>query len=302
MKNKRALKRSERQYGSAMTLGKHRCRCILAALLFCLLPGFVSLAQNSGTVNDLDKLYVPDKGSVFNEGSERNLAKEVKEGPDFHNVIEFHGGYLLRNIFALQYERRLTDQFSVQAGLGKVFGTDRIQALISPDDINLLGNTGSAPSSEPLGKILTDGTYKGSNLYFSLAFRLYYQRGYLFNYYNDGNHGGYLEAGIRYYGNKMNYQTPESDPTVIAPVSTIDVKSTIYYMNFGFYFATDGKPRTTHHFYMGLGIRNSSFDELAGKEVNGQYGGSASVDVLTPNRETLLYPVFQLGYELGLGF
>jgi hypothetical protein len=240
-------------------------------------------------------MYLPDNSSIFNEGGEKNLAKEGKAGLDFHNVIEFHAGYLFRNIFALQYERRFTDQFSVQAGLGKVFGKDRMQSSLGRGNIDLFNGTGN--SSVDVFTLVENATYMGPNLYFSFAFRFYFES----NYYTDSNHGGYLEAGVQYYGNKLSYQSISADTSVRVAPATVNVRNTIYHLNWGYFLATEGKVKTTHHFYIGAGMRSSSYDVFNSKTFNGMYG-STTLDVISSKRETYIYPTFQVGYEFGFGF
>jgi hypothetical protein len=286
--------------------------CFLFVLLASLLSGSVCLSQNTGTPNDLDKNYIPEKSSILNEGGTGSKSRDGRNAPDYHNVIEFTPGLLIRNIFALQYERKITESFSVQAALGAVYGIDRIQKIESPDKsfFNSSGSVGNA-STVNLGSMLNQSVFTGPNVYLGFALRLYYEGS---NRYN-GNYWGsrgrdydntesrrYLEAGLRYFGNTVQISNNFSGGDVnIEGTPVINIRSVFYFINWGYHFETDGKIATTHNIFFGFGLRNSSYDVFK-TDLNRRSSNGGNLETITASRESILLPTFQFGYEFGLGF
>ena len=261
-------------------------------LLGLTLPAQYSFAQKNGPPNELDKNFVPDKNSVFNTKSPGG--REYVRSGEIHNIIEFHPGYLVRNIFALQYERRLNDILGVQGGLGVCYGKDYFQMVMSPEG-DFFGS--STVSSVKLNDILSKGNTLNPNAFLNFALRVYTSGYYYGNY--DGQ--GYIELGFRTYKNTIAF-----DASSIAGNGGIMVggpevvKNMIYYINYGYHLESDGKIPTTHNFYFGFGLRRTSYSGFTSNQTSGSY--TTTVNTMNSSIQNVIYPIVQVGYELGFGF
>lgn len=275
-------------------------------LTCCLMAGVRTTAQNSGPPNDLDKNYVPDKASLFNESNPGNVSGKSGAPVDYHNVIEWTPGLIFRNIFALHYERKLTRFFSVQGALGAVFGKDRMQQIENPTGDFFSGTNSQTGSSVPLGTMLSQGTFVGPNVFLGVAARLYFSgwSNYASRYENYSENRIYIDFGIRHYGNTITVSsTPNnSGGAEISGTPTVNIRSTMYYLNWGYHLETEGKIVTTHNFFMGVGLRNSSYEAFKSTNVTGAYGNTTTINSVTTTRESITLPTIHFGYELGFGF
>jgi hypothetical protein len=268
-------------------------RFLVAGLsVFLLLSSHLAYCQKGGAPNDLDKNYVPDKNSVLNS---KGNADKSSRAFDCKNIIEFTPGLLIRNIFAVQYEHKFNDYLSLQGGLGLVYGKDMLQAALNPAD-DFLGNTNSTVK---LGDLLSKGITVNKTAYLSAAVRVYTNGGGYYGYY-DGS--GYFEVGFRHYSNSLQIS---GNPTAgnggqIVNDPIVDIKSNIYYLNYGFHLETDGKLPTTHNFFLGFGIRSTSYNSFESQNTNSNYSNSVNVMSATA-RESILTPTVLFGYELGFG-
>ena len=72
-------------------------------------------AQNN-SLGDLDAKYVPPAGSIF------QIDKRITSGGsvsfDYKNIIKYEASLITRGVTAVEYERHITDFFSVAGGLG----------------------------------------------------------------------------------------------------------------------------------------------------------------------------------------
>ncbi len=277
----------------------YRIKVIIFVVLFGFLNSGLKSQNAPGLPNDQDKNYVPDKTSIFNSDGKNGTKERTSNNSEIHDLIELNPFMLARNIFALQYEHKFGDMFGVQGGLGYCYGKDYMQTIIPTWEDNGGSNIDDAT-------LLTKGVYKGSSLYLSLAARLYFNS---YNRYSGDENTGYLEMGIRHYKNSMLM----SDSTAITTgggqggyihgAPTADIVTNLYYLNYGYHFATDGKIRTTHHFYFGFGIRNSTYNQFDSYQAyNNSSGNSSTYYVMTPVTKTSVNFVVQCGYELGIAF
>lgn len=270
----------------------------LIPFIFC----FKVNAQQAPAPNELDNLYTPDKNSLFNSNSSTGSSGSSGGSSDMTLAFKFNPGFLIRNTAAVFTQYWLSDGIGLEGGLGYCYNKDNLMSLVSYSDMTLKETS----SSLSLGEILERGNYSsGPNIFTSLSTRFYWS-----NYYNDNNY--YFEIGTRYYNNTITIPPSSSDPNsssydynVIKGNPRLSVRSWVFNMNYGLQFTTDGSVRTVHDFYLGFGVRSTSYNifDMEERVVN-NYGYSTSeyVHEKTVSRESVLVPVVLLGYVFGLGF
>jgi hypothetical protein len=261
------------------------------AVLFLLSSHFAS-GQKGGAPNDLDKNYIPDKNSVLNA---KGSVDKSDRGFDCKNIIEFTPGLLIRNIFAVQYEHKFNEYLSLQGGLGFVYGKDLLQSVINSNG-DFFGNSSSTIK---LGELLDKGTTLNKTAYLSAAIRVYTGTGGYYGYY-DGS--GFFEMGIRHYSNNLQISNKNSSGSSAQFLNdpVVDIISNIYYLSYGGHLETDGKLPTTHNFYLGFGIRTTSYNSFTTQGYN-SYNSNAVNVMSATDRSNFLNPMVLFGYELGFG-
>ena len=265
-----------------------------------------SFAQNS---NDLDKQYTPDKSSIFNnEGSSSSQGKNKNTNDvDISNAIKFNFGLLVRNTAGLYWERKVSDRFTIQPGIGLCYGKDKLMQEIG-------GSMDMTPQNQrtntvPFGSLLSQGNLTGVNIFTSLACRIYFG-----NYYYGGEtfQGGYLEINVRYSSMNVDIPTTGSSatngyaggaPYYIPGLPTVNFRTVSYYLTYGYQLCTTGKIKTTHDFYFGFGFRSVKYDSYILENTSNQYTGTADYTYISSGtRATALIPSLVAGYVLGFGF
>lgn len=282
-------------------------RIFLYFFLFLSAVNF-SLAQDAPPQgNDLDKLYTPDKNSVFNNeaGSGSQAKNKTVNEINISNAVKFNFGLLVRNTAAFFWERKIANQFTIQPGIGVCYGKDRLMQEIG-GDMDMTPYV-SRSGTVPFGSLLKQGNFRGVNLFASFAFRLYTG-----NYYYGGEtfQSGYFEVNVRYSSMNVDILTtaPSSSGSstgsnyYILGNPTVNFRTESYYFIYGYQFCTTGKTKTTHDFYCGAGFRSIKYDSFA-LDNSQQYSGSVGYTYIsTGTRAAALIPSLVAGYVLGFGF
>ncbi|MFI5150560.1 MAG: hypothetical protein ACHQRM_12555 [Bacteroidia bacterium] len=276
-------------------------RFLISCAFFFALSGITRAQNPAGVPNDQDKNFVPDKNSIFNAEGKTGSKESHAAVQEIHEVIEMNPFLFVRNIFALQYEHKFFEMLGVQGGLGVCYGKDYMQTFAG--DVF----SGSSSTGVDDKTILNKGTFKGPNLYLSAAVRLYFNT---YSRYTYEERTGYLEMGVRHYKNSMLISDTTSIVSgggqggIIRGKPTADVVTNLFYMNYGYHFATEGKIRTTHKFYFGFGLRNSkwdSFDSYQGYNP-GTYNNQTYYVKNPTVTKTSMNFIAQFGYELGISY
>jgi hypothetical protein len=268
--------------------------------LLCLLVAFGLYSQDKeikpGKPNDLDKLYTPDKNSSnpSNGSSSSNNGASGKS-----NLVKFNFALLARSTFALFYERKITDGFSVQGGLGYCYGKDKAQFVMSEGDYIYFSDN---KSSLNLGDIIYNGTYRnGANPFLSASFRFAYN-GLYSGWYGNEDRNSYIELGMRYYSHHYDYRNSKNSYEIINGGTNLSVRNLCYMVTWGYQFETDTKLVTSHEFYTGAGLRRSKYNMFTSTQTQ----GSSYQTIITHNKSSLkevaISPIFTVGYVLGFGF
>ena len=277
-------------------------------LLAFLLASLCVFAQdNPLEKNEQDKIYTPDKNSIFSNGATGSSDNSSHPESEIHNAIKFNPTLLLlRNITAFYYERSITNGLTVQGGFGVCNNSDKIMQVGVAGDILL-----SQPKStiRP-DEIMSKGRFLSGTMV-SASLRIYYSNYY--NYYESFN-SGYFEVGLRAYSNKFTldnnvpviYNGNSSYPLYpYTTGGTVLFNNTLFFFNYGYELCTSGKIKTTHDFYIGFGIKSTSFDKFIPQQeyIPDQQGQQQLVYVnVKYGRESFMMPAILFGYVFGFGW
>src|SRR3990167_1976126 len=212
----------------------------------------VHAQKNKGEPNELDKLYIPTQNSVFNPGKSSTKNSSPSEN---NNAIKFNPVLLTRSIGALFYEKWLSDEISVQGGLGICYNKDIMMGKLS--EIQREFNfSRDATSSFNISDIMLRGEFSsGSTPFISFAFRFFGS-----GYYDSES---YFELNFRYYSNTLKIpDATESYNKRVLDLPEVTVRNFNYLLTYGYQVYTSGKIRTSHDFYYGIGLRNTSYDSF----------------------------------------
>lgn len=276
------------------------CQAFKRLLFFVFTTAALSLfAQKKGaTPNRLDEQYVPGNNSIFNsEGaSSDGNNRSSNDDMEINYTMKANPLMAFRGVFPLYYERFLTDYLSLQAGLGICFNKDIVMVTAS----NVF-SVEDAKSSISISEMITTFDYSGDKtLYFSLTGRFYIDT------YSD--QGTYMELGVRYQQFDLLYKKEVSPQDKFSQIqgTRVDVTTVNFPFIWGYqkYFGNNFK--SVHDFYVGLGIKNISYDAFKYEKITipstQNTSGKIEIDVHTKtSRESLLVPAFLMGYSLGFG-
>ncbi|MFI5151130.1 MAG: hypothetical protein ACHQRM_15465 [Bacteroidia bacterium] len=267
-------------------------------------------AQEKGLPDKRDSLYTPIRSSLWGTSE----GKGKSDGAFFRNAFELNLEPFIRSIAAIQYERRLAPIFSLEGSLGLVYGSDPLLHNES-NAMDFMSN--SATSSMHLGIILDKATYSGGGFFYSFSLRLYYTAsGWASNWHTtndafgrphsyyaddglDHSHAAYLEVGMRSY----SYHVKVSGDWETSPIAgnpEMLISNFVYYVNTGWHFAPDWNVKTTHNFYLGIGLQKTTYNVFKLTTYNASPSGYEHV--MSSARETTGLPELLFGYELGFGF
>ena len=255
--------------------------------------------------NEQDKIYTPDKNSIFYNGGNNSSDRTIDES-EIHNAVKFNPGLLVRSVAAVFYERNITNGITVQGGLGSCYNMDKLMAVGVDADLGL-SNT---KSTLPLSEIITTGRFvSGGNLFTAASVRFFYE-----NYYTsyESFNSGYFEIGLKFYSNNIRVDDNTSAYYLnnnnynLTTGGLVTIRNAVYQITYGYELYTRGKVKTTHDFYIGLGVRNTSYNlfKLEDMYLTNQQGQSqlVAVNVKSTQRESTVLPAFMLGYVFGFGW
>jgi hypothetical protein len=249
-----------------------------------------------GKPNELDKQYNPGNSSSLQGGS----STDDGGGPstEVKNIVKLNFGLFVRNTFAVHYQRRITDDFSVQGGIGYCYGTDRAYLLTDGDDFSLT----ETKSDLRLGAIVKNGSFRqGANPFLAASVRFNFN-GWYSSYYGSGDGNSYIDLGIRYVGQHYFINKLSDNSGTIAP-SSVAVRNTWYTLIYGYQVEAGRKLITTHEFYVGGGIRKSTFDAFQMNQIQNPYTYSYDYQYSkSGSRDKMFSIAVVIGYVLGFGF
>lgn len=261
-----------------------------------------------GQPNELDKQYAPGGTSAFSStgdnGPSASSSPNKSSEPDFKNVVKNNIGLWPRSIAAFGYERFLTEDISAEGWLGTAYKRDGIFAFIG-SDISSTSSNVTQQNIVSLKNIYKYGKSNGIALYLGASVKFHFTG---WNYY-WGDNTSYLELGMRTYGNKLDISSLGSVnngsgvTTEFSGDTDVNVRQVNYLVNYGYRFTTDGKVKTSHELYMGIGLRNVSYDAYEQQEIYNSWLGNYEYKYIkTGVRLSSSMPLFVMGYILGFGF
>ena len=159
-------------------------------------------------------------------------------------------------------------------------------------------------SARPTGRFVS-----GGNLFTAASVRFFYE-----NYYTsyESFNSGYFEIGLKFYSNNIRVDDNTSAYYLnnnnynLTTGGLVTIRNAMYQITYGYELYTRGKVKTTHDFYIGLGVRNTSYNlfKLEDMYLTNQQGQSqlVAVNVKSTQRESTVLPAFMLGYVFGFGW
>ncbi len=289
----------------------------LVALLVCSMK--LSLAQEDlGQANELDKMYVPDKNSIFNSDAKTNSSGNDDSSPiDIKNNISFNPTLLSRSVLALFYERFFGDQYSIKGGLGVCYEIDKIQSIAY--DVGFAGEFFSEPTSTvSITRIMQEGIFQAPRLYSSISVRVHWDS------FFGGSWNPYFEINAQqsFYTLKMNassinyneiysnynYGNSNNTSGLIGNRTDVSIRNTSINLIYGTQFVTSGKIKTTHDFFIGIGGKKTSYNQFQtglktiSDPTKTRQDLTIQVEESKYGRESVLIPSVLLGYSFGFGF
>ena len=177
------------------------------------------------------------KVTVFKPGTEATKSEDPAPTVTLMNVIKWNNYLLLRGVFMINYERKLNDNISVEAGLGLTYRDWIFESTKLGQDLDLFASN----FNKPIIKLATE---------FGLR---YYPNGH------DNFEGFYLSPMVSYRGYGFETQGLNSG-TYPLPGATnnkpgytfVDLQAKIGYQ-FESFFSWD----ILRDFYVGVGYRNA---------------------------------------------
>lgn len=280
-----------------MIIGKViKFKCIV--FFFAAFP-LLAEAQNEGAYEELDKKYTPPVNSLLGSGKNQGKGKSYDDS-DISHSVKFNPIILSRSIVAFFYEGTLSDDITVQGGLGLSYKKDIIQTYTAVGEFDILDNSSS---SLDLNTIMINATLDdGPNIFMSAAFKFYFSSFYYDSYAFDG---GYFELGTRYNVNNvvLAKNALENSGISIAKNESISVKNLLFYAAYGHQFYTSGAIKTTHDFSFGFGLKKIKYDEFEEEEFVSPYTWETYyIHSKTGKITSFLVPGLFVGYAFGFGF
>lgn len=258
-------------------------------ITYILLSGlsFVS-AQNA---NPLDEKYKPASSSIFGRPAATSTNRSIQTDRK-PNAITFVLTDFARSSIGFNYERKLNESFSTNAGIGIAIGRDLIETALN--FYELKEEIGGTYESVSVSDLYGDSKY-ASGYNGSLGMK------YFFN--NDNSYNQHI--GVRWRMASGNYTLPRNgdySPSSLA----FNVKTHIFSLAWGFsYCSGAGKAVFIHDMSYGFGAKLTYYDYY--------FETSKPADLQTEwnltwkakqenNKRMLLSPVFLFRYQLGISW
>ncbi|MCX6181136.1 MAG: hypothetical protein NT150_04320 [Bacteroidetes bacterium] len=259
---------------------------VFFVLFYCGIAASV-FAQN-GPKNEMDDMYSPSNSPIFNSSNNNGSSSFSITRP--LNTIKLSPFLFFKGIASVSYERTLSDVFSAQASLGYCFSRD-YSANFSLAEI--FGDINNVTTSISMYEMMNYGKWNaGSNFYFSLAGRAYFESSYsLYSWLFDWDES-YIELNYRLYNYQLNL---EKEVFPLLENDRVSIRNNSFNIILGQYYSTSGKIKSTHELYYGLSFLSRSFDIYKSDPITGFHQK-------TGERGSILAPMFIFGYNFGIGW
>ena len=221
-----------------------------SAIFFWLIA--LSVSGQDLPTNPLDDLYTPVKGSILDgeglKGGSSGGGSNSTSTNDSKNLVGMNLSLLLRGVACFNYERILSDNFSVGASLGLAFRRDRIAYL---SQVLMM-------ETEESDEYFTQPAfYQFRNSYQIQKVHPFIQLQAKYFVDSDPYDGTYLALMYRNYSNSMNFGGNNEQ--------TLDFQTPDYKVNMqGYSFlygnsAESGSGKVIHDLYIGIGYKTNTF-------------------------------------------
>lgn len=257
--------------------------------------------ENPLEKNEQDKLYTPDKNSIFNNTKDGSSEGKREGGEmDINNSVKFNVSLLTRGIAGFFWERKIgTSNVTFQPGLGWCFGKDFFMRV--GDAFSKEISESSSGNSASFYVLYDVGTVANITPFLSGSIRFYTGNYYA---YSETFQSGYFEISTRFNTSTLmiKVNAPNSYDNYYFPeTSTAYIRSFSFLAIYGTEFCTEGKIKTTHEFYFGAGARTISYTKYSMEDriINFQ---TVTAYVKSAGRVQSIFPAFVIGYAFGFGW
>jgi hypothetical protein len=211
--------------------------------------------------------------------------------------IKFEPSLLFRGIFAFGYEREIVHNLTLQGTAGISIDKDFCQTSnVIPIEIDR-----TAANEVSIGNILSNGQSGKTGYYISGDAKIYFS--------NDIFNDGYFGAKLTHYMYNLTYRAGTTLNQRLSSYNTAnayipnDINMNVYNSSFsifgGVQFSTKGTIKTTHDFYLGIGLNLISYKKFI-LETSSQVGSPPNVILGTATTGKTVFISF--GYAVGIGF
>ncbi|MES2679633.1 MAG: hypothetical protein V4635_07095 [Bacteroidota bacterium] len=251
------------------------------SFLFAAISSY-SQVDYPGSLDDKNTPLVKSKGEIGNNDLSVLAIK---------SCIKFEPTLLFRGIFAFAYEWQLVHNLTLQGTAGIAFDKDFIQVgNVVPIETN------TRPENEvALEDILTNGRGGKTGYYVSGDAKIYFSN----DIFNDG-YVGFRISNSMYSlnyraGSYFNYNYPVKPSAYIINDINTRIFNTSFSIIGGAQFATRGTIKTTHDFFIGLGLNVISYKRFMIDKVANR------TNVVEGAKALGKTVYFSFGYAIGIG-
>lgn len=273
-------------------------RKILIIIFVSIFTNFAH-AQSIGQPNELDEQYTPKGTGPLSAVSKSNNSSKNYNSDYPKNIIKFTPTSLVRSLVILNYERNLSDNFSVTGGLGFNFNKDIIYSVLG-SEMNISGYSSGGQNEQDLNSIMNKSSHNGISPYFSGGVKLVYESLFWENF-------GYIEFLYYNYANKLNYELETSSSStkyIMNGSPALKINFSHFAMKWGTQFQTEGKIKTTHELFLIAGLRTATHNVVS-YTVENNYSSSyysAMIYNIESRKVKSSSILFGFGYTFGIGF
>ncbi|MBA3681281.1 MAG: hypothetical protein H0W73_08980 [Bacteroidetes bacterium] len=271
-------------------------------LLFFITIGCFSYSQkdSSGRLNNLDNSYTPN-GGAFGQNNNQKSNKFLNNSPNIVYSLKFLPFDLLRGNLVLENEINIYNGSNLTFGLGyNTFGN-----FIEENFADLRGWS-TSKNYLTVYDALSSGKYIKGGVFASIGYKAYSEGiNWLGFYAADGTAFSGLFSFLKVSYFSYSYLLPSTVKGVfVYGDRTFRSQCTMINSGIGYSFATHGKIKTVHDFYLGLGVKINSYSSFAKSYdlSNIQNGVVDPYYISNGNRSSASLGSLNIGYSFGIGF
>jgi hypothetical protein len=248
--------------------------------------------------NDLDKSYSPVE-SIFSSGKASKKNRNKFGSTDISYGLKFMPAELIRGNLVFENEINLPNS---SVNITCALGYNIMESFVEKNGFDLL--SGSSSSYLSPEDAVNNGVYQSGGPFISIGFKAYTNDLWNYNiFYSDGDPFNGLYYFLRYERYNYNY--------LLAPIiknypvnGDRNFKITNNHVNYGLGYSavTSGNIKTIHDFYIGFGLKLSSYTNYKPQAVFNSNNFTNTIEYSYLGKRTSADLSCTIGYSLGFGF